>query len=63
MTKDELIIRLKVELDTIMSWAREVSDEYLDCDQENRADFVRDMKDAKEALNTNADSELENEEI
>ena len=55
MTKDELIVRLKMELDTMMSWAREVSDEYLEGDPENRATFVRDMKDAKEALNTNAD--------
>ena len=55
MTKDELIVRLKMELDTMMSWAREVSDEYLEGDPENRAIFVRDMKDAKEALNTNAD--------
>ena len=55
MTKDELILRLKIELDTMMSWAREVSDEYLDGDAENRAMYVQDLKDAKEALNTNAD--------
>jgi len=56
MTKDELILRLKIELDTMMSWAREVSDEYLEGDAENRAMYVQDLKDAKEALNAKADA-------
>ena len=55
MTKDELILRLKIELDTMMSWAREVSDEYLDGDPENRQMLCKDLAEAKEAMGINAD--------
>jgi hypothetical protein len=55
MTKDELILRLKIELDTMMSWAREVSDEYLDGDPENRQMLRRDLAEAREAMGINAE--------
>jgi hypothetical protein len=55
MTKDELIVRLKIELDTMMGWAREVGDEYLDGDPDNRKRLVSDLAEAKEAMGINAD--------
>lgn len=54
MKSKELILRLKIELDTMMTWAAEVSDEYLDSDPENRAMFVADMREAKEAMRIEA---------
>lgn len=55
MTKDELIQRLKIELAAMVDWAREVDDEYLDGDPDTRAQYRKDMQEAREALSLSSD--------
>lgn len=55
MTKDELIERLRSDLEAMEGWARELGDEYLDGDPEVRQQYVADLKSVRESRSLKAD--------
>lgn len=54
MSPDEKISLLREMLGTMMEWARQLPDQYLDSDREVRANFVEDLKKSRDALKQTA---------
>jgi hypothetical protein len=50
MKKDDLIDALTDSLESMINWAMEVSDEYLDGEEGTRRQFALDLKRARELL-------------